>query len=158
MKRMFAFLLTAFFCLLSVARADNRLLVGVYNTWAETYFAVPKLEADAYYTLKEQYTGGISEAYQDGNCIIGFISNQEGENIGALCFDQSNDAAAFLLRCSCLISTIDMWDERNFQILFFAFVHMHKNPKELYTETLVGGSKLIMSTSSHGLAAYVLGE
>lgn len=154
--------LTAVFLLLVLlippACADNKPWVRTYNTWAETYFAVPQLDETAFHTLEEPLTGGTSEAYQDGNCIIGFISNQDGENIGALCFDQKNDASSFLLRCACLISAMDLWDERNFQILFYAFIHLHRDPSETYRETLVGGNELIMVTSSTGLAAYILGE
>lgn len=157
LKKLFAvFLLLVL--LVPPACADNKPWVRLYNSWAEAYFDVPQLDENAFYTLKEPFTGGISEAYQDGNCAIGFISNQEGENIGALCFDQSNDTGAFLVRCACLISTMDLWDERNFQILFFAFIHMHKDPSEVYTEKLVGGNQLIMTTSASGLAAYILGE
>ena len=157
MKKLLAVLLS-FVCLLSVAYADNNILIGSYNIMAKDYFNIPQLDLKSYYLINDTLTGGVAQVFQDGHCAIGFITNEDGENIGALCIDQTNDPGAFLLRCACLMCVIDMWDEANFHTLFFAYIQMNREPDSMYEAELRLKSKFTMINSKTGMAAYILGE
>ena len=160
MKRLIAVLMILA-SLFSVASADYAYSKGnalVYNEYAKSFFNLPQLDVDASYNIKDGYTGGKITLWPDGNCYIGFIDDNSEENIGAVCFDAVNNDAEFLVRCACLIWTVELFDKKHYQILFDAYIQLRKNPDQDYKTRLLYDNTLILGYSSSGLAAYILSD
>ena len=155
MKKLISVLLILTVLGTAYASADAAFQAGIYNSYAEMIFDLPKVDIDLSYTTEDAFTGGVITLWSDDNVMIGFIESKDGDLTGAFCADLVNNDAEFLVRCACVLFAFEMWDETMYQPLFDAYIHARKMA-QAYAVDLNDNDRLIMGKSDSGFMMYIV--
>ena len=137
------------------AFADTSHMAGIYNSYAELLFNVPKVDVDLSYTTEDALTGGNITLWSDDSVMIGFIESKDGDLTGAFCADLVNNDAEFLVRCACMLYAFDGWNEQLYSPLLDAYIHARKM-SQAYATDLNDYERLIMGKSDSGYMMYIV--